>query len=196
MTAPSRLESLHALGSFRDPGFSCVRDDAEFVRALLYANGRPTDDKFRWIEPFVVHRVVSGDDQHAFDPVARPLLAEGHLKDGVLDRLASHLSTQQVELARRDLEIGCRIFVLANRWDVKCHGYKIENRRTHTHTSVATFLAFAATGFFLTASNTLRVSFASAGRRAAAVSSLGCVFLMPGVSFSAIHEIGLPNEAL
>jgi hypothetical protein len=46
------------------------------------------------------------------------LLAKRNLKDGVLDRFASHLTTEHVELARRDFEVGRGIFVLKKMRDV------------------------------------------------------------------------------
>jgi hypothetical protein len=64
------------------------------------------------IEPFVVHGVVSGNHKHALDPVAHSLLTKRHLKDSVLDRFAGHLTTELVQLAMRDLEIGRGVFML------------------------------------------------------------------------------------
>jgi len=57
--------------------------------------------------------VVSGNHEHAFDSVARSLLTERHLKDGVLDRFAGYLTTEHVELATGYFEVGRGVFVLA-----------------------------------------------------------------------------------
>ena len=71
-----------------------------------------TDDKPALVQAFQLDGVRLGHHQHALDPLARPFLAELHLEDSVVDGLASYLTTKQIQLAMRDFEVCCGVFVL------------------------------------------------------------------------------------
>ena len=71
-----------------------------------------TDNKPLVAEVLQIHGVRLGNDEHALDALTRPLLAELHLENSVVDRLARDLPAQQVELAMRDFEDASRVAVL------------------------------------------------------------------------------------
>ena len=72
---------------------------------------RLTDDEPPLVET-LVRRVVPRERQGTLDPFARSFLGELHLEDGFPDRQARDLVGEFVELSRRDLELGRRVFML------------------------------------------------------------------------------------
>ena len=110
-TTPLHVIPLELVGTLRDPrlGYTVtsVRQGAESMR--LKAR---TDNKPLVAEVLQIHGVRLGNDEHALDALTRPLLAEHHLEDGVVDGLASDLPTEQVQLPVGDFEVRSGVFVL------------------------------------------------------------------------------------
>ena len=61
--------------------------------------------------------MLFGEVQHTLDPSARPFLAELHLKDSIVNRLARDLSSKFVKFPLRNFEVGCRVLVLEKQPD-------------------------------------------------------------------------------
>lgn len=70
-----------------------------------------TDDHLLGVDPFL-RRVLLRQHQHALYPLTRPLLAERHLQDGIINWLPCDLSSELVQFPVRDLEVCRRHFVL------------------------------------------------------------------------------------
>lgn len=56
--------------------------------------------------------MLFGNSQHTLDLRTRTLLAERHLKNGRVNRLASNLSCQKVQFPVGDFPVSSRILVL------------------------------------------------------------------------------------
>lgn len=67
--------------------------------SIQYSTQIRTNDKFAGLHTLVPLCVVARSDQHMLDTLRRPLLAELHLKDGMVYGLSCDLSAQVVQLA-------------------------------------------------------------------------------------------------
>ena len=57
--------------------------------------------------------MVFGCRKHVHDTSASSLLTKLHLEDSIVDRFAGDLSSEHIQLAVGDFEVGGRVFVLA-----------------------------------------------------------------------------------
>lgn len=71
-----------------------------------------TDDELALVQVLQLHGVRLRYYEHALDALTRPLLAEHHLENGRVDRLARNLAAEEVELAVGNLEVARGVLVL------------------------------------------------------------------------------------
>lgn len=71
-----------------------------------------TNNKFSFFQTFVPACVIPRSSKHVHNAGASTLLAELHLQYSIVYRLSRYLPSKCIQFAVRDLEVGCRIFML------------------------------------------------------------------------------------
>jgi hypothetical protein len=78
----------------------------------IYAGVLRTDDELGLAKALVCHCMSLGGGQHNADTLTRSLLRELHLQQSIVDGSVRNLPAEVIQFAMRDLEVGCRVFVL------------------------------------------------------------------------------------